>query len=75
MHDMEVLEPTTLPIREEGLELTMIEDEPEEHAITLSAQVREKIYASWKSSIIIKVVGKSFGYMLYSQKTYPHSTS
>ena len=63
MHDMEVLEPTALPIREEGLELTMTEDEPEEHAITLSAQVREKIYASWKSSIIIKVVGKSFGYI------------
>ena len=63
MHDMEVLEPTALPIREEGLELTMTEDKPEEHAITLSAQVREKIYASWKSSIIIKVVGKSFGYI------------
>lgn len=43
----------------------MIEDGPEdyvEHAIPLSAQVREKIYAPWKSSIIIKVVGKSFGY-------------
>ena len=63
MHDMEVLEPTALPIREEGLELTMTEDELEEHAITLLAQVREKIYASWKSSIIIKVVGKSFGYI------------
>ena len=33
-----------------------------EHAILLSSQVREKIYAPWKSSIIVKVVGKSFDY-------------
>ena len=30
--------------------------------ITLSPQVQDKIYAPWHSSIIIKVIGKSFGY-------------
>ena len=30
--------------------------------ITLSPQVQDKIYAPWRSSIIIKVIGKSFGY-------------
>ena len=30
--------------------------------ITLSPQVQDKIYAPWWSSIIIKVIGKSFGY-------------
>ena len=30
--------------------------------ITLSLQVQDKIYAPWWSSIIIKVIGKSFGY-------------
>ena len=59
------MEPNFLPVREEGLELTMNEDRPEdyaEHVIPLSSQVWEKIYVPWKSSIIVKVVGKSFGY-------------
>ena len=30
--------------------------------ITLSPQVQDKIYAPWRSSVIIKVIGKSFGY-------------
>ena len=30
--------------------------------ITLSPWVQDKIYAPWCSSIIIKVIGKSFGY-------------
>ena len=30
--------------------------------ITLSPQVQDKIYDPWRSSIIIKVIGKSFGY-------------
>ena len=30
--------------------------------INLSPQVQDKIYAPWWSSIIIKVIGKSFGY-------------
>ena len=30
--------------------------------ITLSPQVQDKIYTPWRSSIIIKVIGKSFGY-------------
>lgn len=65
MHDMEVMEPNFLPVREERLELTMNEDGPEdhmEHVIPLSSQVRGKIYEPWKSSIIVKVVGKSFNY-------------
>lgn len=65
MHDIEATEPTDLPTREEGLELEMVEDGPSEHGehtIKLSTQVREKIYAPWKSSFIVKVVGKSFGY-------------
>lgn len=36
---------------------------PSQQAITLPAHVCEKIYASWRSSsIIVKVVGKYFGY-------------
>nr|POE82865.1 hypothetical protein CFP56_28270 [Quercus suber]POE82866.1 hypothetical protein CFP56_28271 [Quercus suber] len=31
-------------------------------AIPLPPHVREKIYASWKNNLIVKVVGKSFGY-------------
>ena len=30
--------------------------------ITLSPQVQDKIYAPWHSSVIIKVIGKAFGY-------------
>ena len=44
------------------------EDQPSQGAekqmdtITLSPQLQDKIYAPWNSSIIIKVIGKSFGY-------------
>ena len=44
------------------------EDQPSQGAekradiITLSPQVQDKIYAPWCSSVIIKVIGKSFGY-------------
>ena len=31
-------------------------------AIPLPPRVREKIYAQWKNNLIVKVVGKSFGY-------------
>ena len=33
-----------------------------EPTIPLSSHVREKIYAPWKTSVIVKVVCKSFGY-------------
>ena len=45
-----------------------LEDQPSQGAekqmdtITLSPQLQDKIYAPWHSSIIIKVIGKSFGY-------------
>lgn len=65
MHDMEVLEPMFLHVHKEGLELTVTEDEQaehEEHFIPLSSHVQEKIYAPWESSIIVKVIGKSYDY-------------
>ncbi|KAK7842657.1 hypothetical protein CFP56_013540 [Quercus suber] len=55
---MAAMETTSLPVHEANLEL-MVNDEVVEHAkqfIPLPSHVREKFYALWKSSVIVKVV-------------------
>nr|POE52419.1 hypothetical protein CFP56_50277 [Quercus suber] len=56
MQDMAAMETTSLPVHEANLEL-MVNDEVVEHAkqfIPLPSHVREKFYALWKSSVIVK---------------------
>ncbi|KAK7837218.1 hypothetical protein CFP56_021481 [Quercus suber] len=60
MQDMAAMETTSLPVHEANLEL-MVNDGAVEHAeqfIPLPSHVREKFYAPWKSSVIVKVVVK-----------------
>nr|POE86301.1 hypothetical protein CFP56_45910 [Quercus suber] len=57
MQDMAAMETTSLPVHEANLEL-MVNDGAVEHAeqfIPLPSHVREKFYAPWKSSVIVKV--------------------
>ena len=64
MQDMAEEETIPLPVLEDDLEMEHTEDgvaAPTEQIIPLPSHVREKIYAPWKSSIIVKVAGKLFG--------------
>ena len=65
MQDMAEEETIPLPVLEDDLEMEHTKDgvaAPTEQIIPLPSHVRKKIYAPRKSSIIVKVAGKLFGY-------------